>query len=93
MSSDRPIRSGRAWLQGLGIVAIANIFIWIALVGLNWRMIPVWAICFGIMNAASARFVFPLCEDINIPSLWSNLIHPIAITGMCILFGGAVGLL
>ena len=55
MSPDRPIGSGQAWVQGVGIVAIANMFIWIALVGLNLRLIPVWVISFLLMNAAIAR--------------------------------------
>jgi hypothetical protein len=30
MSPNHPIESGKAWVQGVGIVVIANIFVWIA---------------------------------------------------------------
>lgn len=93
ISPDRPISSGRAWVQGVGIVAITNIFTWIALVGLNLRLIPVWVISFLLMNAAIARLAFPLCEGIQIPLIWAIVIHPILISAMGILLGGAVGFL
>jgi len=93
MSPDRPIESGKAWVQGVGIVAIANILVWLALAGLNLRLIPLWVIIFLIVNAAIARLVFPLCEGIKIPHIWALVIHPVAIAGMSVLLGGAVGLL
>jgi hypothetical protein len=77
----------------VGLVAIANIFVWIALVGLNFRWIPLWAICFLLINATIARLVFPLCEGIKIPSIWALVIHPVAIALMSMLLGGAVGFL
>jgi hypothetical protein len=93
ISPDRLISSGRAWVQGVGIVAIANIFVWIALVGLNIRLIPVWIVSFLLMNAAIARWVFPLCEGIEIPMIWAIAIHPLLIAAMGVLLGGAVGFL
>jgi hypothetical protein len=93
MSPDRPIESGKAWIQGVGIVAIANILVWLILAGLNLRLIPLWVIIFLIVNAAIARFGFPLCEGIKIPNIWALVIHPIAIAGISVLLGGAVGFL
>ncbi|MEA5489385.1 MULTISPECIES: hypothetical protein [Pseudanabaena] len=93
MSPNRPIESGKAWVQGGGLVAIANIFVWIALVGLNLRWVPLWAICFLIINTAIASLVFPLCEGIKIPRIWAVVIHPLVIAGMGVLLGGAVGFL
>ena len=93
MSPDRPIESGKAWVQGVGIVAIANILVWLALAGLNLRLIPLWIIIFLVVNAAIARLVFPLCEGIKIPHIWSLVIHPVAIAGMSVLLGGAIGFL
>ncbi|BBC26032.1 hypothetical protein [Pseudanabaena sp. ABRG5-3] len=93
MSPDRPIESGKAWVQGIGAVAIANILIWLALAIINLRLIPLWAIVFLIVNAAIARLVFPLCDGIKIPTIWALVIHPIAIAGMSVLLGGAVGFL
>lgn len=93
MSPDRPIESGKGWVQGVATVAIANILIWFALVGLNLRLIPVWVIVFLAVNVAIARLVFPLCEGIRIPTIWGLVIHPVAIAGMGVLLGGAVGFL
>ncbi|MEY3305412.1 MAG: hypothetical protein ACK5RE_15145 [Pseudanabaena sp.] len=93
MSPNHPIESGKAWVQGVGMVAIANIFVWIALVGLNLRWVPLWAICFLIINVAIASLLFPLCEGIKIPRIWALVIHPLAIATMSILLGGAVGFL
>ena len=93
MSPDRPIESGKAWVQGVGIVAIANILVWLALAGLNLRLIPLWIVIFLVVNAAIARLVFPLCEGIKIPHIWSLVIHPVAIAGMSVLLGGAIGFL
>ena len=93
MSPNRPIESGKAWVQGVGTVAIANIFIWIILMVANLRSIPLWAICFLIINIAIARLVFPLYEGIKIPNIWALVIHPLAIATMSILLGGAIGIL
>jgi|LakMenEpi03Aug12_release.lakeMendotaPanAssembly.Ray.scaffolds.fasta_scaffold291332_2 hypothetical protein len=93
MSSNRPIASGKGWVQAVGIVAIANIFVWVVLANLNLRLIPVWAVSFLVVNAAIAHLLFPFCDQIKIPSLWGVLIHPIAIAIMAVLLGGAVGLL
>ena len=93
MSKDRPIASGRGWVQGIGIVAISNTFLWIVLSSLNLRLIPVWAVSFLLVNAAIAHLLFPFCEQIRIPSIWGLLIHPMAIATMGVLLGGAVGLL
>jgi len=93
MSPHQPINSLRAWGQGGGIVAIANIFVWLSLVGLNLRWIPLWAFCFSMINATIARLVFPLFEEIQIPLVWSVIIHPVAIAVMTILLGGAIGFL
>jgi len=93
MSPDRPIESGKSWVQGVGTVAIANILLWLVLSVLGLRLIPLWAIVFVIVNAAIARLIFPLCEGIKIPNIWALLIHPIAIATMSVLLGGAVGLL
>lgn len=93
MSPSRPITSSNAWLQGAGIVAIANAFIWVILAGLNLRLILLWIISFLIINAAIARLLFPLCQGIKIPNIWALLIHPVAIASMSILLGGAVGIL
>lgn len=93
MSPSRPIESGKDWVQGVSIVAISNIFVWIALVGLNLRWIPLWAFCFLGINAAIASFVFPLCEGIKIPNIWALFMHPLAITTIIVLLGGAVGIL
>ncbi len=93
MSPNHPIESGKAWVQGVGIIAIANIFVWIALVGLNLRWVPLWAICFLLINAAIALVIFPLCEGIKIPNAWAFGIHPLAIATMIVLLGGAVGFL
>lgn len=93
MSPYRPIESGKGWVQGVGTIAIANILIWLTLAALNLRLIPIWAIVFLIVNAAIARLVFPLCEGIKIPSIWALVIHPVAIAGMSVLLGGAVGFL
>ncbi|ELS30958.1 MULTISPECIES: hypothetical protein [Pseudanabaena] len=93
MSPDRPIDSGKAWVQGVSLVAIANILMWIVLAGFNLRLIPLWAFCFLGVNVAIAYLVFPLCEGIKIPRIWALAIHPIAIAVMSILLGGAVGIL
>ena len=93
MSPDRAIESGKAWVQGVGIVTIANIFVWTVLVGLNLRLIPLWALCFLLINAAIAGWAFPIFEGIRIPKIWALLIHPVAIAGMIVLLGGATGIL
>ncbi len=93
MSSDRPIASGKGWVQGVGVVAIANALIWILLAGLNLRFMALWVISFLVVNAAIAYLVFPLCAEIKIPSIWALLIHPVAIAVMSVLLGGAVGIL
>lgn len=93
MSPNRPIESGKGWVQGVGTVAIANILIWLVLAGLNLRLIPLWAVIFLIVNAAIARLIFPLCEGIRIPNIWALIVHPVAIAGMSVLLGGAVGFL
>ena len=93
MSPNRPIESGKGWVQGVGTVAIANILIWFVLAGLNLRLIPLWAVIFLIVNAAIARLIFPLCEGIRIPNIWALIVHPVAIAGMSVLLGGAVGFL
>ena len=67
MSPSRPIESGKGWVQGVGIVAIANTLVWIALASLNLRLLPLWIIMFLLVNAAIARLLFPLCEGIKIP--------------------------
>ncbi len=93
MSSDRPIASGKGWVQGVGVVAIANASTWILLSGLNLRFMALWVISFLVVNAAIAYLVFPLCAEIKIPSIWALLIHPVAIAVMIVLLGGAVGIL
>jgi hypothetical protein len=93
MSPNRPIASGKGWLQGIGIVAITNAFIWIVLAGLNLRLISVWAVSFLVVNAAIAYFVFPLFAAIKIPNIWALVIHPLAIAAMSVLLSGAVGIL
>jgi hypothetical protein len=93
MSSNRPIASGKGWVQGIGIVAIANAFVWMSLAALNLRLIPVWAVSFLIVNAAIAHLLFPLCDQIKIPNIWGVFIHPVAIATMSVLLGGAMGLL
>jgi hypothetical protein len=91
MSPDRPIGSGRAWVQGVGIIAISNILIWLILAWSNLRLIPLWAICFLLINSAIAGWIFAICEDIKIPKIWALLVHPLAIATMGILLGGATG--
>jgi len=91
MSPNRPIESGKGWVQGVGIVAIANTFVWIVLASLNLRLIPLWVIMFLLVNAAIARLLFPLCEGIKIPDIWALGLHPLAIAGMSVLLGGAIG--
>jgi hypothetical protein len=93
MSNNHPIASGKGWVQGVGIVAIANTLLWMILASLNIRLIPVWAVSFLLVNAAIAHLLFPFCDQIKIPSIWGLLIHPMAITIMAVLLGGAVGLL
>ncbi|MFZ4555113.1 MAG: hypothetical protein ACOYN8_01880 [Pseudanabaena sp.] len=93
MSSNRPIASGRGWVQGVGLVAIANTLLWMILASLNLRLIPVWAVSFLLVNAAIAHLLFPFCDHIKIPSIWGLLIHPVAISIMAVLLGGTVGLL
>ncbi len=93
MSADRPIGSGKGWVQGVSLVAIANTLIWIVLATLSLRVLALWAVSFLIVNAAIAHLVFPLCEEIKIPSIWAVLIHPVAIATMSVLLGGAVGIL
>ncbi len=93
LSSDRPIESGKGWVQGVSLVAIANTLIWIVLATLNLRVLALWAISFLIVNAAIAYLVFPLCAEIKIPNIWAVLIHPVAIATMSILLGGAMGIL
>ncbi|MBD2176573.1 hypothetical protein H6F42_06550 [Pseudanabaena sp. FACHB-1998] len=93
MSPERPIESGMAWVQGVGTVAVSNTFVWIVLAGFNLRLIPLWAFIFLVVNAAIAHLVFPLFAGIKIPNIWSLIIHPLAIAGMCVLLGGAVGFL
>ncbi|OIP70470.1 MAG: hypothetical protein AUK48_13700 [Oscillatoriales cyanobacterium CG2_30_44_21] len=93
MSHYQAISSPQAWVQGASTVAIANIFVWLTLVGSNLRWIPIWAFCFLMINAAIARLVFPLIDGIQIPRVWSLLIHPVAIALMTILLGGAIGFL
>ena len=93
MSNNRPIASGKGWVQGIGIVAIANTLLWMILASLNLRLIPVWAVSFLLVNAAIAHLLFPFCDQIKIPSIWGLLIHPMAIAIMAVLLGGAVGLL
>ena len=93
MSNNRPIASGKGWVQGIGIVAISNTLLWMILASLNLRLIPVWAVSFLLVNAAIAHLLFPFCDQIKIPSIWGLLIHPMAIAIMAVLLGGAVGLL
>ncbi len=93
MSGDRPIASGKGRVQGVGIVAIANALIWMLLAGLSLRFMTLWVISFLVINAAIAYLIFPLCAGIKIPNIWALLIHPIAIAGMSVLLGGAVGIL
>ncbi|PZU97773.1 MAG: hypothetical protein DCE90_06750 [Pseudanabaena sp.] len=93
MSPHQPISSLKALGQGSGSIAIANIFVWLSLVGLNLRWIPLWAFCFLMVNAAIARLVFPLFEGIQIPLVWSVIIHPVVIALMTILLAGAIGFL
>jgi len=93
MSSNRPISSGRGWVQGIGVVAISNSLLWMVLASLNLRLIPVWAVSFLLVNAAIAHLLFPFCDQIKIPSIWGLLIHPVAIAVMGVLLGGAAGLL
>lgn len=87
------VDSAKAWMQGGFLVGAANIFVWLALIGLNLRWIPLWVFCFLMINAAIARLVFPLCEGLQIPIVWSVLIHPIVIALITVLFGGAIGIL
>ena len=93
MSPNHPIESGKAWVQGVALVAISNIFVWIALVGLNLRWVPLWGLSFLIINVAIASLLFPLCEGIKIPQIWALVFHPLAIATMSVLLGGAVGFL
>jgi len=93
MLPDRPIGSGKAWVQGVSLVAIANILIWILLMVSGLRLIPLWIVSFWVVNAAIAHFVFPLFEGIKIPTIWGVVVHPVAIAGMIVLLGGATGFL
>ncbi len=93
MSPDRPIASSQGWVKGVGIVAIANTLAWFLLGLLGLKMIWFWAIFFVLINAAIARLIFPLCQEIRIPPIWAWLIHPLIIAAMSVLLGGAIGFL
>jgi hypothetical protein len=93
MSPDQPIQKAVGWLQGFGSVAIANLALWLILVGTGFRLLPVWGLLFFGFNAVIGKLVFPYYENIQIPALWAVLIHPAAIALIIVLLGGALGVI
>ncbi|MEE3715969.1 hypothetical protein V2H45_04315 [Tumidithrix elongata RA019] len=91
MSPAQPIQQRLGWLQGIGSVAIANLALWLILVGIGSKLIPVWVIVLFGFNALIGKLVFPYFGNIQIPTLWSVVIHPAAIALIVVLLGGALG--
>ncbi|CAN1209854.1 DUF1761 domain-containing protein [Tumidithrix helvetica PCC 7403] len=91
MSPAQPIQKSLGWLQGIGSIAIANLAIWLILVGIGLKLIPIWILVFFGFNALLGKLVLPYFGNIQIPALWSVLIHPAAISLIITLLGGALG--
>jgi hypothetical protein len=91
MSAERPVSERKSWWLGVCFIAIANGLLWLALSGLQLKLIPLWGVAFFAMGAIMGRVILPLYADIRIPFLWSVILHPTVIAVMVVLLGGALG--
>lgn len=91
MSPHSPILGAVGWLQGGSLIAIANFLTWLLLVGLQLdSVLYLWSFTFFVLNALTG-LLFRFFQEIRTPALWAVLIHPIVISTINVLLGGALG--
>lgn len=79
--------SGWGWLQGLVILALGNGILWFVLVLLQVGF-GVWLLLFFALNGILGYFLTNL-PLIQVPPPWAMGIHPLGISIMLTLLGGA----
>ncbi len=75
------------WLQGFALLTFGNGLLWFFLVLLeaSWLF---WLTLFFALNSALGYWLTHL-PHIHIPPPWARIIHPLGITAMVTLLGGA----
>jgi hypothetical protein len=79
--------SSWGWLQGLAILTLGNGILWFFLVLLQSGF-GVWLLLFFSLNGLLGYFLINL-PLIQVPPAWAMGIHPLAISIMLTLLGGA----
>jgi|GEM_PF-541373 len=91
MSYATPIQNFTGWLQGIGITSIVNMLLWFFLASVKLSF-PVWAVLFFLLNlVVGITIESAFRQNITIPRVWAFSIHPVIITVMNVLLGGALG--
>ncbi len=90
MSPSTPIEKPLGWWQGVGTIAIANILFWLLLAFFKLQL-GIWVVVFLAGNALVGKFILPFCQQVRIPPIWAVVVHPVAISTIDLLLGGALG--
>ncbi|MCS6960596.1 MAG: hypothetical protein RMK91_11175 [Pseudanabaenaceae cyanobacterium SKYGB_i_bin29] len=78
---------GWGWGLGIGIVGGSNALLWLFL-GIVQPNLWLWVLLFLLLNSMDGYWLTNL-PLVTIPPLWAIYLHPLAITLMLTLLGGA----
>ncbi len=90
MSDDPPSGDRRDWWQAALVIAILNACLWVGVTRLALNPL-LWGAAFFGGNALAGMFALSALKSLRLPEVWRVLIHPLAIAGMNVLLGGALG--
>ncbi|MFN3361500.1 MAG: hypothetical protein ACK421_08760 [Pseudanabaenaceae cyanobacterium] len=86
LGKEIPVK-GWGWGQGMGIIGGSNALLWLFL-GIVQPSLLLWFSLFLVLNGVGGYWLTNL-PAIAIPPLWAIYLHPLVITLMLTLWGGA----
>lgn len=90
MSDVPPAADRQGWWQAAFVIAILNACVWVGVTRMALNPL-LWGAAFFGFNALAGKFILPALKIVRLPEVWRVLIHPLAIAGMNVLLGGALG--